>query len=411
MLGAAAPAAASTGDRAGADGAVPTRIIPPVETAATSQQCTFPAEPIQGTPWTIQRLLLQQMWATTRGEGVTVAVIDTGVDASHPQLAGAVERGRDLIENKDDGRFDDVGHGTKVAGIIAARESDDTGFVGIAPGATILPIRQNDGTGQGEGEDGKDHGTAESLARAIRYAVEQGADVINISQDTADGTNPPVLAEAVADAVAEDVVVVASAGNNGADGQARTTYPAAYPGVIAVGSSDRNNERSVFSQAGEFVDVVAPGEDVVSTVPRGGHCVDVGTSFSAPYVSGVAALLRAKYPDWSAEEIAAWMAQTAQRSDRDHNQFVGWGVVDPVKALTGNAEPISEPVPDVLPSGAADIVPARMVLGETPEDRMRRNAVYTVAAGAMLVIVISGTAVVLRDRRKAGAAPPPPAGV
>ncbi|KRV51050.1 type VII secretion-associated serine protease mycosin [Wenjunlia vitaminophila] len=360
-----------------------------------NEQCTFPAKPIRGTPWALQRVLLDQLWQDTRGRGVTVAVIDTGVDDSNDQLRDAVDpdHGLDLIEKKGDGTNDLVGHGTKVAGIIAAREAEGTGFVGLAPEATIMPIRQN---------DGQRNGTASNMATAIRHAVDEGAGVINISQDTTKPLrNDSVLAQAVQYAVQKDVVVVASAGNDGADGKARNTYPAALPGVLAVGASDRNNERATFSQAGEFVGVTAPGVDMVSTVPLGGHCVDNGTSFSAPYVAGVAALLRAKHPDWKNNEVIAQIQQTAQRTALGHDRFVGWGVVDPVKALTEDDRPLPEPVPDTgLVKSSHEVVPRPLTLGETPQERKERIAVYTVAAGGAGVALLVGGSVALRDWRR-----------
>ncbi|MCC3773184.1 type VII secretion-associated serine protease mycosin, partial [Streptomyces sp. UNOC14_S4] len=237
-----------------------------------------------------------------------------------------------------DPTLDLVGHGTKVAGIIAARPSSNSGFVGLAPESVIIPIRQNDEKGTG---------TSRTLAQSINLAVAAGAQVINISQDTAKALKPDSDLElAVKDALAHDVVVVASAGNDGLDGQVKETYPAAYKGVLAVAASDRNNERAPFSQPGEFVGVAAPGVEMVSTVPLGGQCVDNGTSFSAPYVAGVAALIRAKHPDWKQHQVVAQIEQTAERVTSGHDRYIGWGVIDPVRALTDDANPLDRVTPD-----------------------------------------------------------------
>ncbi|MFB7236833.1 type VII secretion-associated serine protease mycosin [Streptomyces sp. NPDC056269] len=374
-----------------------------------SGECTFPMKKqIADTPWPLQRVLLDELWQDTKGKGVRVAVIDTGVDDVNPQLKKAVDAkaGKDYLKpdkenrgfgdeqrGKTDGTVDLVGHGTKVAGIIAARPADGTGFVGLAPEATIIPIRQN---------DEKNSGKADTMAEAITWAVAKGADVINISQDTTQRLGPETkMAKAVAAAIKNDVVVVASAGNDGMDGRSKLTYPAAFPGVLAVASSDRNNERAAFSQSGPMVGVAAPGVDIVSTVPGGGQCVDNGTSFSAPYVAGVAALLRAEHKDWSAAQIIARIQQTAVRPVNGRDNYIGWGVVDPVRALADTpGTPPTAPTPDPRPPMPPTPEPARLALSETPQERSERLATYTLGIGVVLVAVVAGTATVIRDSRR-----------
>ncbi|MFI6688676.1 type VII secretion-associated serine protease mycosin [Streptomyces sp. NPDC050485] len=370
-------------------------------------QCTFPSKPYPGRPWALQRVLLDELWRQSTGKGVKVAVIDTGVDIKNSQLTGAVDasqgknvmkpdlkdpNGQPLPRGAENGTTDTVGHGTKVAGIIAARPARGTGFVGLAPDATIIPIQQNDADG---------HGTAQTLADAIRYAIGAGADVINISQDTANAVEPdPALKEAVEAALAHEIVVVASAGNDGLGGNVKQTYPASYQGVLAVAASDRNNERAAFSQSGEFVGVAAPGVDMVSTVPGGGHCADSGTSFSAPYVAGVAALIKAKHTQWTQREIVAQIQQTAERSVAGHDRLVGWGVVDPVRALTEDDHPIEKPVAHEGITPAQAPTPAALHLGETDEQRTQRLATYVAVGAAVLAAVLSGAAVAIRDARR-----------
>ncbi|MFD7867030.1 type VII secretion-associated serine protease mycosin [Streptomyces sp. NPDC059783] len=358
-------------------------------------ECAFPMrEQFEGRPWPLQRVLLDALWKDTRGKGVRVAVVDTGVDTTNPQLTAAVDRsaGIDYTGTGGDGTLDESGHGTKVAGIIAARPRAGTGFVGLAPEATVIPVRQN---------DGRHSGRDSTMAAGIDHAVAEGAGVINISQDTSRPlTEDSVLGRAVARAVAEDVVVVASAGNDGADGRSGNTYPAAFPGVLAVAASDRDDERAAFSQPGDFVDVAAPGVDIVSTVPGNGQCTDNGTSFSAPYVSGVAALLRAKYPDWTAPQIAARIEQTAQRSVNGRDPFVGWGVVDPVRALSGDAAPQDAPHPGPAPAGALAPEPARLSADGPERRRTKRYAAYALSAAVVLVGAVAGTATVARDLRR-----------
>ncbi|MFD9479752.1 type VII secretion-associated serine protease mycosin [Streptomyces nojiriensis] len=364
-------------------------------------ECTFPMKKqIEDRPWALQRLLLDELWAQTKGKdknnnSVRVAVIDTGVDRANPQLSAAIDTGagKDFVDPKGgDGTVDTIGHGTKVAGLIAARPQQGTGFVGLAPESTIIPIRQNDGQGKGN---------ASNLSQAIDHAVAKGAQVINISQDTdAQLSADSDLGKSVQKAVAANVVVVASAGNDGMSGQKRKTYPAAFPGVLAVGASDRNNERAGFSQPGDFIGVAAPGVDMVSTVPGFGQCIDNGTSFSAPYVAGVAALLRAKHADWSAQQIVWQIQNTAERAVNGRDDYVGWGVIDPVRALSHDQQAPKAPVPDPGPPPATAPEAAPLRLTETAQEREERFGTYALGIGAVLIAVIAGTATVVRDARR-----------
>ncbi|MFE2247291.1 type VII secretion-associated serine protease mycosin [Streptomyces lavendulae] len=363
---------------------------------AGAGECTFPMKKqIADRPWALQRLMLDALWARTKGKGVRVAVIDTGVDRANPQLSGALDpgAGRDFLDPKGgDGTNDTVGHGTKVAGLIAARPQEGTGFVGLAPEATVIPIRQNDGQG---------NGNAATLAQAIDHAVAKGAQVINISQDTDAPLTPDSdLGKAVQRALDAKAVVVASAGNDGLTGQKRRTYPAAFPGVLAVASSDRNNERAAFSQPGDFIGVAAPGVDMVSTVPGFGQCIDNGTSFSAPYVAGVAALLRAEHPQWTPQEVVWQIQNTAERAVNGRDDYVGWGVVDPVRAVTQDREAPRAPVPDPGPPPAAAPRAAELALSETAQEREERIGTYALGVGAVLIAVITATATVVREARR-----------
>ncbi|MBX9395725.1 type VII secretion-associated serine protease mycosin [Streptomyces sp. TRM72054] len=388
-----------------------TTVLAPPAAAADklpySDQCTFPNGQYPGRPWSLQRVLLDELWSQSTGKGVRAAVIDTGVDVKNPQLTDAVDvkAGRNLLpknlkddngdpieRGKENGTTDTVGHGTKVAGIIAARPASGTGFVGLAPEATIIPIQQNDAEG---------HGTTDTLAEAIRHAIQAKAGVINISQDTSNAVKPsPELERAIDEALDQKIVVVASAGNDGLGGNVKETYPASYDGVLAVAASDRNNERASFSQSGDFVGVAAPGVDMISTVPQGGHCSDNGTSFSAPYVAGVAALIKAKHPDWTARQIVAQIEQTAERTIAGHDRLVGWGVVDPVRALTEDDHPIESPSPREGLTQAEAPTPAKFQLGETPDERNARLATYVAVAAAVLAAGLGGTAVAIRDARR-----------
>ncbi|MGW0611917.1 type VII secretion-associated serine protease mycosin [Streptomyces sp. NPDC002788] len=359
---------------------------------SASTECVFGGDVIKSTPWSLQRILLDQLWEQATGRNVTVAVIDTGVDDSNPQLRGAMASGsKSYVDGS--GTEDIEGHGTRVAGIIAARPLKGTGFVGIAPDAKILSLRYSGGEGEKQGDSG-------TMSQAIRAAVAAGAKIINISSDTADKEDNEGLRRAVANAVNAGALIVAAAGNDGADGKSADTYPASYPGVLAVAASDRNDERAFFSQAGDFVDVAAPGVGMVSTVPQGGQCTADGTSFAAPYVAGVAALLKEKHPDWKASQIATRIEETAQRPGRGPNRFIGWGVVDPVAALSDDSTPGTSPKPDppaTVRSG--EVVPMAVTMGESEAERERRIAVYVLGTGLALALVVAGSGVAVRDWR------------
>ena len=268
----------------------------------------------------------ERAWPFSTGTGVTVAVIDSGVDASVPQLRGRVLAGDSLDTSSDAGAAtaDCLGHGTMVAGIIGAQKAAGTGFEGIAPGALILPVRiysQNTTA------------SSTALAAALIWAADHGAKVVNISASADQPSD--TLRAAVAYAQAHDVLIVAAAGNGFQQGDP-VTYPASYPGVLAVGSIGADGHVAATSQSGPFVSLVAPGENVLSLGTGGpGHVLDSGTSFAAPFVSGVAALVRSAYPGLSAAQVKNRLEQTA-----DHpalplpDAAYGWGVVDPYRALT-----------------------------------------------------------------------------
>ncbi len=359
---------------------------------SASTECVFGGDVMASTPWSLQRILLDQLRAQATGKDVTVAVIDTGVDDSNPQLRGAMASGGADYVGKSNGTEDIEGHGTRVAGIIAARPMKGTGFVGLAPEAKILSFRYTGGE--------EKQGNSRTMSQAIKAAVAKGAKIINISSDTAEKRDSLDLRNAVEDAVRKGVLIVAAAGNDGADRKLAKTYPASYDGVLAVAASDRNDERAFFSQSGDFVDVAAPGVGMVSTVPGSGQCTADGTSFSAPYVAGVAALLKDKYPKWTAAQIASRIQETAQRPGRDPNPFIGWGVVDPLAALSEESTPGTSPKPDPpVETRTSEVIPMAVTMGESEAERERRVAIYVLSVGLALVLVAAGSGVAVRDWR------------
>lgn len=307
-------------------------VVLPTGVAVAAPSACGPSfsDPLTATPWPLRRLRPELVWPLTKGDGVTVAVIDSGVSTIHPSLAGQVLSGRDYVTPGGAGDCDEVVHGTFVAGIIAGNRLKDSGFYGMAPGAKILPIRVLK-----DAEKSADTSVPMTIADAINYAVANGAKVINLSLVT---QRVPQLEAAVADAVAKDVVVVAAAGNDGAStGADKTAYPAALPGVIAVAGVDETEKHVSTSTPGEYVDVAAPGVRIDGPAPQGGGFVSRaagGTSFAAAYVSGVAALIRAYYPKLTAQQIADRITKTADHPAQGRTPELGYGVVNPYRAVT-----------------------------------------------------------------------------
>jgi membrane-anchored mycosin MYCP len=287
-------------------------------------------------PWAQDVLMPERGWPYSTGAGVTVAVIDSGVDADHPQLrrAGRVLPGRDFfLVGKLPGNYDCVSHGTGVASIIAADAATGIGFRGVAPGARVLPVRVTDReTGDGGSTRLVDPNV---LARGIAYAVDQGAKVINLSM-SGDQDEAPVR-KAVAYAIRKDVVVVAAVGNGQQNdsGGVLASYPASYPGVLGVGAIDMSGARLSGSQVGPYVDLVAPGDGVLAATRRTGHAYVTGTSFATPFVAATAALVRSAWPKLTAAQVIQRLQGTATpaRGGTSSMEY-GAGIVDPYRAVT-----------------------------------------------------------------------------
>lgn len=319
------------------------------------------AEPVPGTPmridmvrdeqWQLRELKATEAWRYAKGEGVIVAVLDSGVDATHADLAGQVLPGKDFVDDGD-GRVDPVGHGTTVAALIAGRDDDHKGVVGLAPRARILPVRVLD-------EDNR-YDDALVVAKAVRWAVDNGAHVINMS--FGGSAYSPALAAAIDYAFARDVVVVACTGNRATSSSSEVWYPAREPGVVAVAGMEKESD-ALWSGSitGRETVVTAPATGLLGARP-GGYWRVQGTSFAAPLVSATAALIRSRWPEMSAADVVTRLIATARdvgppgRDDR-----FGYGVIDPVAALT-------EDVPSVDRNPLDDNVsPAVVGFGPAPD--------------------------------------------
>ncbi|TCC22433.1 type VII secretion-associated serine protease mycosin [Kribbella sindirgiensis] len=314
-------------------------LMPNAAAAAPPRGACSNPEPGRGVirllPWAQDTLMPQRAWPHSTGSGVTVAVVDSGVDADHPQLRrpGKVLRGRDFfLVGKLPGNYDCISHGTGVASIIAADAADGIGFRGVAPGARILPVRITD---RESGDSGATkYIDPNILAKGIVYAVDQGAKVINLSLAGPDDDAP--VRKAIAYAVRKDVVVVAAVGNNQQTGSGvLPSYPASYSGVLGVGAVDPSGARTSGSQIGPYVDLVAPGDGVLAATRRSGHVYGSGTSFAAPFVTATAALVRSAWPKLTAPQVIQRLQATATpaRGGRASQEY-GAGLVDPYRAVT-----------------------------------------------------------------------------
>jgi len=340
------------------------------------------------TPWPLRLMRPDLAWPISQGAGVRVAVIDSGVSATHPALVDKVLAGRDFIDPSAKGQCDEAAHGTLVAGVIAGRQPEGSAFTGMAPKASILPVRVLRDT-----QRDFDPNTSSNIAAAIRWSVDNGADVINLSLTT---EPTPALESAVQYALDRNVVVVAAAGNDGgSDGSGKPAYPAAYDGVIAVAGVDEQGHHVNTSTSGSYVDVAAPGADVDGPMPRGGGYARFeagGTSFAAAYVSGLAALIRATNWELTPEQIAGRIKMTADHPPEGRNDEVGFGVINPYRALAVVSGGVKPPPP------AAALDPP--TAAKDPMAEVRNLAAWTAASLAGTAAVIALAAAIVRRARR-----------
>jgi len=283
---------------------------------------------MQKAGWSITAFDLPSAWSKTRGEGVKVGVLDTGCDLDHPDLKSNLLPGFNFVNPLSD-PWDDNNHGTHVAGIIAA-ENNSIGMVGVAPAAKIVPIKVLDRHGNGSLDD---------VARGIIWAVDVGhVDLICMSL----GSPNPVqeVREAIKYAQSKGVVCFVAAGNAGLTRS--IFYPANYPETIAIGSIDENLGRSSFSNTGDNLDFMAPGNRIFSTVPDNWYAVLSGTSMAAPFAAGIGALMlsharnkgddsRFKTSEGYVEEIRKHTIPVSNLNLGDRKFYEGFGIIDAKK--------------------------------------------------------------------------------
>lgn len=325
--------------------------------------------------WGLQRVGAPYAWSRSTGKDVLIAVVDTGVDLSHPDLAGQLVPGRDFVDG-DDEPGDESGHGTLLAGIAAAASGNRVGIASVAPGAQILPVRVLSGNGIGRPAT-----TAEGIRWAVDTARARGQRlVVNLSLDwepAPDGADlirdvapagfaeDPVIDAAIKDAARAGAVVVVAAGNEGVD---HTPYDATIPGVLVVGASDRSDQRTAFSSHGQGLDLLAPGVDILSTywTPRTGSTYGVakGTSVAVPFVSGTAALLMASGRS-NAEAAATILGTTSDLGAPGWDPETGQGLLDTAAAL-GAPRTGTPRLPGAAPATRPSPAPSSRTPGASP---------------------------------------------
>ncbi|MNX21709.1 Thermophilic serine proteinase precursor [compost metagenome] len=288
-------------------------------------------DPLFGQQYAPQITRAPEAWARSTGRGIKVAIVDTGIDPGHPDLRGNLIPGYNSLTRNANTR-DDNGHGTHCAGVTAAQAGNGEGITGIAPHAKLMPIKVL--AADGGGSDA-------SVAEGIAWAVERGADVVSLS--LGGPSESKVMRDAVAYALTKGVVVVAAMGNDGTNDR---SFPAAYPGVIAVGASDARDAIADFSQWGNWISVAAPGVKIMSTLPT--YKVDAndygypmrygamdGTSMATPAVAGLSALLLSVHKTATPAQVKARIEQTADRvgTQRGFNPYFGHGRINVAAAL------------------------------------------------------------------------------
>ncbi|MFI5486527.1 type VII secretion-associated serine protease mycosin [Micromonospora echinaurantiaca] len=350
------------------------------------------SERVRNDQWHLGYLRVADAHRISQGAGITVAVPDTGVDP-HPDLHRNLLPGIDVIPGgSGDGRRDPNGHGTGMAGLIAAHgRGESRGALGIAPKAKILPIVDAPPDGNGH---------ADSLAQSIKFAVEEGADIISISSG---GGGSEQLRQAVRSALASNVIIVAGVGNYPRD--SRVSYPASEPDVIAVGGVDRTGKRAAVSVTGVEVDVVAPGVDIYSTSRDGRYRKGTGTSDSTAIVAGAVALIRSRFPDLPASEVAHRLTATAvDKGPPGRDDQYGYGVIDLVAALTADVPPLG--FGSATASAPATGAPSTTAVAHPGDDGDRQATVRGWVTLGVLVAAGTAWALIARHRRRSDDPPP-----
>ncbi|WP_308312533.1 type VII secretion-associated serine protease mycosin [Streptomyces sp. ISL-11] len=298
------------------------------------------ADTVRSQQWYLDAMHADEMWEVSTGRGITVAVIDTGVDATLPDLDGQVLEGKDFTGQGGDAHTDSFQHGTTIAALIAGsgKRSDRDGSFGLAPGTKILPLRVTDGS-EAKNEAEAARGFSATVSAAIRYAADSDAKILNISMGQESDSKE--ISEAVRYALAKGKLIFAAVGNGGEKGNA-AEYPAASPGVVGVSAISRDGTSTKESQSGPQVDLAAPGEEIVSACAGGSElCRSHGTSAATALASASAALIWSVHPNWTANQVTRVLINTAggATTGEKRTDSIGYGAVRPRIALKDPGDP------------------------------------------------------------------------
>ncbi|MEV4438386.1 type VII secretion-associated serine protease mycosin [Streptomyces sp. NPDC049577] len=377
---------------------------------ALAAPCTpAQADTIRSRQWHLDAMHAEEMWQVSTGKGVTVAVIDTGVDRTLPDLAGQVVGGRDFAQEPGDAYTDNFKHGTGIAVLIAGtgKRGDDNASFGLAPGAKIISLRVPDGTEANSQAQGV-RNFSSAVSKAIRYAADGDAKIINISMGQSEDS--PEIADAVRYAMSKGKLIFAGVGNSGEKGNP-VQYPAATPGVVGVAAVDKDSQATRESERGPQVDLAAPGDEMVAACAGGTElCKSHGTSDATALASASAALIWSVHPEWTANQVTRVLINTAgaPQSGERRSDSIGYGIVRPRIALQNPGDPGPadvNPLPGP-PAGAAAPEPGARSGGapqKTAADRPSRSGTTTwvVIGGAAAVVIAAAVGVpVLMDRRR-----------
>ncbi|MEW1660619.1 type VII secretion-associated serine protease mycosin [Streptomyces sp. NPDC093707] len=360
------------------------------------------AEGKRSRQWYLDAMQAEHMWQTSTGEGITVAVIDSGVDDSIPELRGQLLPGRDFSGEGRGANFDSEGHGTSMAMIIAGKRSGD-GTWGLAPGTKILPIRSLGGN------------WTVNMAQSIRFAADQGAKVINISR----GGPASVLAEKVLQpaidyANQKGSLIFVATGNDGAKGNA-PDYPSRLPGVVGVGAVDKTLKVAKFSVYGPQVALAAPGVEIPTRCTKDLlDCETWGTSDATAIASASAALIWSAHPDWTNNQVLRVMMETAGKPEdgKVPSKYLGYGIVRPRKVLLdkegrpgpADVNPLMAARDTASPSSEPHSTTGGISDGKVQkqssqaENRGANVWLVIVGAGAVAGVVVVGGLVIARRR-------------
>ncbi|MEU1781800.1 type VII secretion-associated serine protease mycosin [Streptomyces abikoensis] len=397
------------------NGLVRRRIVVCLAVALTTLTAPAPlaqADTIRSQQWYLDAMRAEEMWQTSTGSGMTVAVVDSGVDVELPDLQGQVLSGKDFSDLEGDAHSDYDGHGTSMAVLIAGtgKSNGGAGAFGLAPKAKILPLRVANDKVAAPGVL-----PAASIAAAIRYAADSEARIINVSMGGSFENGDE--AKAVRYAISKGKLIFASAGNTG-DKSNRPEYPAAFPGVVGVAAVDQDIKATAESQHGPQVDLAAPGDNIVATCKGGtGLCRSHGTSDATALTSASAALLWSAHPDWTANQVLRVLINTAggPKSGEKRSDSIGYGVVRPRIALQNPGDPGPADV-SPLPELAAAKPPttgnattgkeAAQRQAVEPETKgwsswLSQRNVLAVGVVATAVILAAGVSVLFVRRRRA----------